>query len=270
MCTRQCRHSLPTSPVASLLKTVEQRYNRTDSLQVLFRQSYTKAGRTHAVETGLLYLRKPGRMRWDYSDPKGKLVVCDGKMMSMYTPSENRVDKQALKETDDLQAPIAFLLGKLHFDKEFKNLQGKPEGPDMRITAEPKTDNLPYTAVEFLVAPEGRIREVKVTGFDNSITAYTFEQEKIEPQASTTSCSSSRFPREPKWWRPRGTSMAEFVLKYADGRGQIHQQVAAATSEKELRDRYSSQGFLIYSIKPRTAPPAACCAAARRSMSRSS
>ncbi|HUB80146.1 MAG TPA: type II secretion system F family protein [Bryobacteraceae bacterium] len=47
--------------------------------------------------------------------------------------------------------------------------------------------------------------------------------------------------------------MAEYVLKYADGRGQVHQQVAAATSEKELRDRYSSQGFLIYSIKPRSA-----------------
>ena len=47
--------------------------------------------------------------------------------------------------------------------------------------------------------------------------------------------------------------MAEFVLKYADGRGQIHQQVAAAASEKELRDRYTSQGFLIYSIKPRAA-----------------
>ena len=46
-------------------------------------------------------------------------------------------------------------------------------------------------------------------------------------------------------------AMAEYVLKYADGRGQVHQQVAAATSEKELRDRYSSQGFLIYSIKPR-------------------
>ncbi|HLK67464.1 MAG TPA: type II secretion system F family protein [Bryobacteraceae bacterium] len=46
--------------------------------------------------------------------------------------------------------------------------------------------------------------------------------------------------------------MAEFVLKYADGRGQIHQQVANAGTEKELRDRYSQQGFLIYSIKPRT------------------
>jgi type IV pilus assembly protein PilC len=47
--------------------------------------------------------------------------------------------------------------------------------------------------------------------------------------------------------------MADFVLKYADGRGQIHQQVVAAGSEKELRERYSQQGFLIYSVKPRTA-----------------
>jgi type II secretory pathway component PulF len=47
--------------------------------------------------------------------------------------------------------------------------------------------------------------------------------------------------------------MADFVMKYADGRGQIHQQVATAGSEKELRERYSQQGFLVYSIKPRTA-----------------
>src|SRR6185312_9140471 len=46
--------------------------------------------------------------------------------------------------------------------------------------------------------------------------------------------------------------MAEFVLKYADGRGQIHQQVATAGSEKEIRDRYTNQGFLIYSVKPRS------------------
>jgi type IV pilus assembly protein PilC len=46
--------------------------------------------------------------------------------------------------------------------------------------------------------------------------------------------------------------MAEFVLKYADTRGQIRQQVATAASEKELREKYSTQGFLIYSIKPRT------------------
>src|SRR5579864_1053210 len=45
--------------------------------------------------------------------------------------------------------------------------------------------------------------------------------------------------------------MAEWTLKYADARGAIHQQVAEAATERELRDRFSQQGFLIYSIKPR-------------------
>jgi type IV pilus assembly protein PilC len=45
--------------------------------------------------------------------------------------------------------------------------------------------------------------------------------------------------------------MAEFVLKYADPRGEMHQQVAEAASEKDLRDRFSQQGFLIYSVKSR-------------------
>ncbi|HWZ34488.1 MAG TPA: type II secretion system F family protein [Bryobacteraceae bacterium] len=46
--------------------------------------------------------------------------------------------------------------------------------------------------------------------------------------------------------------MAEWTLKYADARGEIHQQVAEAGSERELRDRYTQQGFLVYSVKPRS------------------
>ena len=45
--------------------------------------------------------------------------------------------------------------------------------------------------------------------------------------------------------------MPEWVLKYADPRGEIRQQVAEAASEQEIRDRFSQQGFLVYSIKPR-------------------
>lgn len=45
--------------------------------------------------------------------------------------------------------------------------------------------------------------------------------------------------------------MAEWVLKYADPRGEIHQQVAQAGSEKEVRDRYAQQGFLVYWVRPR-------------------
>ena len=46
--------------------------------------------------------------------------------------------------------------------------------------------------------------------------------------------------------------MPDYVLKYADGRGQIHNQVASASNEKELREKYAQQGFLIYSLKARS------------------
>ncbi len=47
--------------------------------------------------------------------------------------------------------------------------------------------------------------------------------------------------------------MAEFVLKYADSRGEVHQQVAEAASEQELRERFSEQGYLVYWVRPRVA-----------------
>jgi outer membrane lipoprotein carrier protein len=165
----------------NLLQKVEDRYNRAKTLQVLFTEQYTPPGSIRRTESGTLQLRKPGRMRWDYSQPKGKLFVSDGKFLWIYTPSDNRAEKMKFKESDDMRAPLAFLLGKLHFDKEFRNLTGTPEGPDTRIMAEPKTDNLPYSAVEFLVTPQGIIREVKVTGFDHSLYRFTFDLEKMDP-----------------------------------------------------------------------------------------
>jgi outer membrane lipoprotein carrier protein len=164
-----------------LLKNVENRYNKAKTLEVLFNESYTPQGKPQRSESGTLMLRKPGRMRWEYSQPKGKLFVSDGKFLWLYTPADNRAEKMKLQESDDMRAPLAFLLGRLNFDKDFRNLQARPDGAGTRITAEPKTDNLPYTAVEFVVTPDYQIREVKVTGFDNSILAFSFDREKVDP-----------------------------------------------------------------------------------------
>ena len=170
--------------LSTLLDKVERRYNQAKTLEVLFIESYTPPGKAPRTESGKLLLRKPGRMRWDYQQPKGKLFVSDGKNLWLYTPLDNRAEKMKLQESEDMRAPLAFLLGKLNFEKEFRNLQAWPEGGGTRIAAEPKTDNLPYSAVEFLVTPDFRIREVKVTGFDQSILAFAFDQEKMDPPLS--------------------------------------------------------------------------------------
>ncbi len=46
--------------------------------------------------------------------------------------------------------------------------------------------------------------------------------------------------------------MAEWVLKYADPRGEVRQQVAEADSAQELKDKYTRQGYLVYWVKPKT------------------
>ena len=45
--------------------------------------------------------------------------------------------------------------------------------------------------------------------------------------------------------------MAEFVIKMADERGHVLQQMERGNSAVEVRDRFSQQGFLVYSVKPR-------------------
>jgi len=80
-----------------------------------------------------------------------------------------------------MRAPLAFLLGRLHFEKDFQNIQSHPEGQDTWISAEPKSANLPYTKVEFEVTPQAEISRVRVTGQDYSVTDYQFSGEKLNP-----------------------------------------------------------------------------------------
>jgi len=43
--------------------------------------------------------------------------------------------------------------------------------------------------------------------------------------------------------------MAQFVLRYADTQGKVHNQVTQGSSEREIRERFSRQGFLVYAVK---------------------
>jgi type IV pilus assembly protein PilC len=45
--------------------------------------------------------------------------------------------------------------------------------------------------------------------------------------------------------------MAEFLLKYADARGEVHRETAQGASAEELRERFTDQGFLVYSVRPK-------------------
>ena len=167
--------------LSKTLQAIEDRYNHAQSLQIAFSEGYTAQGKTWKPESGVLFLRKPGRMRWEYDSPKGKLFLSDGRFVYLVVPDSNRVQKMKAKETEDMRAPLAFLLGRLHFEKDFQNFQSRPEGNDTWITAEPKSPDLAYTKVEFQVTPQMQIRRLLVTGQDHSRHDFHFDQEKLNP-----------------------------------------------------------------------------------------
>ncbi len=165
----------------TVLKGVEQHYNRAKTLQVHFTESYTVQGRARKSESGELTLRKPGRMRWDYSTPTGKLFVSDGKDVYLYTPDAHRVEKTKLKASDDMRAPLAFLLGKLDFAKDFRDFEIKPEGGNSVITAKAKTDKLPYEKIQMLVTPDFQIQRLVIDAQDQSTLTFQLDGEKLNP-----------------------------------------------------------------------------------------
>jgi outer membrane lipoprotein carrier protein len=162
-----------------LLKAIEARYNRTQSLRLDFSESYAGTKSPVQKESGVLFLRKPGRMRWEYTLPAGKVFISDGKEVFLYTPADQRAEKSKLNESEDMRAPLAFLLGKLDFKKEFKSFQTRVEAGDSWIAAEPKSATLAYSRVEFLATPEGQIRRVRITGQDQSKLDFAFSNEQL-------------------------------------------------------------------------------------------
>jgi outer membrane lipoprotein carrier protein len=165
----------------TLLKGVEEHYNRAKTLEVHFVESYSVQGRARKSESGQLTLRKPGRMRWDYTAPAGKLFVSDGKDVYLYTPDAHRVEKTKLKASEDMRAPLAFLLGKLDFAKDFRDFELKPEGVGYLITAKAKTDKLPYDRIQMLVTPGFEIQRLVINSQDLSILTFQLDGEKLNP-----------------------------------------------------------------------------------------
>ncbi len=171
-----------TPNVSGILNGVEKRYNHARTLQVFFEQTYDAPRRAPINETGELFLRKPGRMRWEYASPKGKLFVSDGKLLWLYTPSTNRVERGKVKESDDMRAPLAFLLGKLNFGRDFKSVVLRVINGQTWITASPRKDNLMFRSVQFRVGEDYHIDELIVVDDMNATMHFRFMSEKLNPK----------------------------------------------------------------------------------------
>jgi len=161
-----------------LAQRVDRHYNQLHSLKAGFSESYEGLG-MQRTESGTLLLLKPGRMKWEYSSPSGKLFLLDGKYAWFYTRGEPQVQRMAAKELDDLRSPLRFLLGHTQLEKEFDNLALAPT-PDGRftLTGQPKGQEKRVNRLTLTVTAEGIITGIEIEEADGALTRFTFTGEQ--------------------------------------------------------------------------------------------
>ena len=164
---------------AELAKKVDAHYNHLHSLETRYTERYQGMGMDR-TETGTLTLLKPGRMRWAYDSPPGKLFILDGTNAISYTPGDAEATRFPEKRLDDLRSPLRFLLGHTQLEKELQGLSvtlvtlngrtgytlwGTPVGMEQRLRSLAVTVDI-----------QGVIHTLRIEETDGAITTFTFSE----------------------------------------------------------------------------------------------
>ena len=127
----------PQNPTLDdVIRGVEGAYGKMNDLKAEFNQSALNKSLNQTIDAkGVVYLKKGGKLRWEYTEPSKQEIVSDGKTIWIHTPQLNQVNTGPAPEA--LSGPAgSFLsgLGKLrqHFNVRFLN-PAQPKDGDGNI-----------------------------------------------------------------------------------------------------------------------------------------
>jgi len=172
----------PASDVHAIAQAVDNHYNHLQTLQTEFTETYRGAG-IERTESGSLWLKKPGKMRWEYRSPKEKLFLSDGKDAWFYLPEDRQVRRTSVKKLDDLRSPLSFLLGKTQLEKELEGLSPAADvvaltPGNMVLRGVPKAMSDRIREVILEITPDHRIARIQFEEADDSVTEYRFSRQE--------------------------------------------------------------------------------------------
>ena len=168
--------------VHDIAQAVDSHYDHLSTLQAQFTEVYSGLG-VQRTESGILWLKKPGKMRWEYRSPKEKLFLSDGKTAWFYVPSDRQARHTPVKNLDDLRSPLGLLLGKTKLEKELQGLSlavdKNPMTPgNMLLRGVPKGLAGQVNDILLEVTPDHEISRIVLNQEDGSTTEYRFQDQK--------------------------------------------------------------------------------------------
>ena len=162
----------------ALTDRIDQHYNSLHSLEVRFTQQYDGMG-MNRKEAGVLLLKKPGKMRWTYSQPAGKLFILDGHDGYFYSPGDTEVQRVPVKKLDDMRSPLRLLLGHAKLEQELTGLSIAPQADGTYVlTGIPKNMEKRVAAFSVTATPQGVIQSIRVEETDGITNSFLFTDER--------------------------------------------------------------------------------------------
>lgn len=163
--------------VSKIASRVDRRYNRLTTLKAQFQETYNGAGLSRD-ESGVLWLQKPGKMRWEYEKPAQKLFLIDGKYAFFYVPSQQQARRMPAKKLDDFRSPLRYLLGRTKLQQEFAKLSISLERPketgNLVLEGIPKGMEERVQRVLLEITPTDQIARIYIEELDGSTTEFFF------------------------------------------------------------------------------------------------
>lgn len=170
-----------------LSSRIDHHYNPLRSLEVHFVQSYEGMGMNRR-ESGVLLLKKPGKMRWTYTQPDGKLFILDGHNGYFYSPGDTEVQRVPIKQLDDMRSPLRLLLGHTQLAKELNSIAIAPAADGAyTLTGIPRGLEKRVASFSVTATADGVIRSLRVEETDGIINIFTFSAEAANVPAPDTS-----------------------------------------------------------------------------------
>jgi outer membrane lipoprotein carrier protein len=145
--------SAQTRSAQDIARSVQERYDKVRDFSADFVHSY-EGGilKKTATERGTLQVKKPGRMRWEYTSPEHKLFVSDGKKIYSYIPADKQVIVSSMPAEDQATTAVLFLVGKGSLTRDFTASMAEGGGPDTwAIKLEPKQRQRDYDWLVLIV-----------------------------------------------------------------------------------------------------------------------
>jgi len=167
----------PAPSLEDAVKGLEGAYGKMTDLKADFDQTaFNKSLNQSIPAKGTVYLKKGGKLRWEYADPTPQQIVSDGKTLWIYTPALSQVNTGAAPEA--LSGPAGSFLAGLgrvreHFAVRFLN-PAEPRDKDGNVVLDLTPKQPLPTMARLVLAADPRTWEVRKAvvydQFENTVT----------------------------------------------------------------------------------------------------